>query len=149
VVPGQLTAYYYDFFSSHPTYLLSESFLRWFSQPPYSLTAPYVIGTVYFHDPSLDANANLWADAMANFGLIGVIPFTIVLGAALWILDAMASGRDLRVIGPVLALASLSLLANGALFTQLFSGGIGFMIGFAALMPRRGSQTSSVVPQGP
>jgi hypothetical protein len=149
VVPGQLTAYYYDFFNSHATYLLSWSFLRWFSDPPYAVGPPYLIGTVYFHSPALDANANLWADAMANFGLVGVIPFTIVLGAVLWILDSVASGRDLRVIGPVVALASLSLLTNGALFTQLLTGGIGLIVGFVALMPRSRGPTASAVPRGP
>jgi hypothetical protein len=148
-VPGQITAYYYDFFSSHQTLELSRSFLRWFIAPPYDVDPPYLIGAVYMK-PGTDANANLWADAMANFGLVGIVPFTLVLGGVMWILDSVTSGRDLRVVGPTLGLAGIT-LGNAALFTSILTLGLGLTIGLIALMPRSGSDAAETraMPRAP
>lgn len=149
-VPGQMTAYYYDFFSSHDTYELSRSFLRWFIPAPFDVDPPYLIGSVYLNDPSVDANANIWADAMANFGLVGLVPFTLVLGVVLWLLDSVASGRDLVVIGPTLGLAGIT-LGNGALFTSILTLGIGLTIVIVALAPRinGGAVDTDGMPRAP
>ena len=133
-IPGQLTAYYFDFFTSHDPYLLLHSVLHWFGSPPYALEPPFLIGRVYLH-VVVDANANIWADSMANFGLVGVIPVTIALAIVLWILDSVAVDRDLAVIGSVLGLAGL-VLANGPLLTSLLTAGVGLMILVIAVMPR-------------
>jgi hypothetical protein len=133
-LPGQLTSYYYDFFSTHPTYELSGSILRLFIDAPYDIQAPYLIGALYLH-ATVDANANLWADAMANFGLLGIVPFSVILGGVLWTLDSVSFGRDLAVIGSTLGIAGLS-LANGALLTSILTFGVGLTIVLAALMPR-------------
>ena len=96
-VTGQLTAYYYQFFTTHPTYQLSRSILRWFNESPYDLSAASLVGAVYFGAPTVFANANLWADSMANFGLAGILPFTILLGFVLWAIDVVGEGSDLTV----------------------------------------------------
>jgi hypothetical protein len=149
-VPGQMAAYYFDFFSSHETYLLSHSFLRLFIASPYDVDPPYLIGAVYLHSPTTDANADLWADAMANFGLIGIIPFTVVLGGVLWVLDSVSSGRDLRVITPLLGLVGIT-LGNGALFTTILTLGVGLTILLIALMPTVPDDpaASEAMPGGP
>lgn len=140
-VPGQMTAYYYEFFSTHATLELSRSFLRWFIPAPYDVDPPYLIGAVYLHSPTTDANANIWADAVANFGLLGIVPFTIVLGVVLWILDSASSGRDLSIIAPTLGLAGIT-LGNGGLFTSILTLGIGLTIGLIVLLPNVGEATA-------
>lgn len=149
-VPGQMAAYYYDFFSSHETYLLSHSILRLFFTSPYDVDPPFLIGAVYLHSPTTDANANLWADAMANFGLLGIVPFTLLLGAVLWVLDSVSVGRDLRIIGPTLGLAGI-ILGNGALLTSILTLGAGLTIGLIALMPKTSSDPGEALamPSGP
>jgi hypothetical protein len=149
-VPGQMTAYYYDFFSSHSTYELSRSFLRWLIPAPFDVDPPYLIGAVYLNDASIDANANIWADAMANYGLVGIVPFTLVLGGVLWLLDSIAAQRDLLVVGPTLGLAGIT-LGNGALFTSILTLGIGLTIVFVVLMPRIRGETVDAggMPHGP
>jgi hypothetical protein len=149
-VPGQMTAYYLDFFSSHQTFELSRSFLRWFISSPYDVDPPFLIGAVYLNSPTTDANANLWADAMANYGLLGIVPFTIVLGAVLWILDSVSAGRDIHVIGPTLGLAGIT-LGNGALFTSILTLGLGLTIALIALMPdtRAPTQSLRAMPRAP
>ncbi len=145
-IPGQLTAYYFDFFTSHDPYLLTHSVLHWFGTPPYDVEPPFLIGRVYLHFV-VDANANIWADSMANFGLLGVIPFTILLAIVLSILDSAAVGRDLAVIGSVLGLAGLA-LANGPLLTSLLTAGIGLTILVIAVMPRGPIRSVVVDPGG-
>lgn len=149
-VPGQMTAYYYDFFASNPTYELSRSFLRAFNPSPYDVDPPFLIGAVYLDSPTTDANANLWADAIANYGLLGVVPFTIVLGVVLWVLDSAGAGRDIRVIGPTLGLAGIT-LGNGALFTSILTLGLGLTIVLIALMPEDGvpSPVPRAMPRAP
>jgi hypothetical protein len=132
--PGQIGWYFYDFFSDHPRYELSHSFLRWFSSSPYIEDPATLIGAVYFPDSHPSANANLWADAFANFGLAGIVGFTIVLGVVLLIVDNLGRRRDARVIGPMVAIAGLS-LASSALFTSILTLGFGLGCVLMALMP--------------
>jgi hypothetical protein len=134
-LPGLLTGYYYEFFSSHPKAHLGHSIFRFFLDYPYAVEPPYLIGAIYFHSPSNDANANVWADAYANFGYFGVISFTVLLAALLWIYDSMAAECDTRLATLAMALPAFS-LANGALLTSLLSNGMALAMMLVYLMPR-------------
>ena len=131
--PGQVGFYYYEYFSDHQPYGLSQSFLRWAVSSPYSEDVPFVIGSAYFAEGT-NANGNIWADAFANFGFAGIVCFTLVLGLFLWIADGLAQGRDARVAGPMFAIAGLS-LANAALFTTILTLGLALGCLLIALMP--------------
>ena len=131
--PGQVGFYYYEYFSDHPSYGLSQSFLRWAVSSPYSEDVPFVIGSAYFAEGT-NANGNIWADAFANFGFAGIVCFTLVLGLFLWIADGLGQWRDARVAGPMLAIAGLS-LANGAFFTTILTLGLALGCLLMALMP--------------
>jgi hypothetical protein len=132
--PGLLTGYYYDFFSWHPKAHLGHSIFKSFVDYPYALQPPYLIGYVYFHNAGMDANANIWADAYANFGYFGIICFTLLLAVVLWLYDSMAVGRDLHVAALVIALPAFA-LANTSLLTSLLSHGIGLAMLLVYLMP--------------
>ena len=131
--PGQVGFYYYEYFSDHQPYGLSQSFLRWAVASPYSEDVPFVVGSAYFAEGT-NANGNIWADAFANFGFAGIVCFTLVLGLFLWIADGLAQGRDARVAGPMFAIAGLS-LANAALFTTILTLGLALGCVLIALMP--------------
>jgi hypothetical protein len=133
-LPGLLTGYYYEFFSSHPKVHLGHSILKSFVDYPYAVEPPYLIGFLYFHSASNDANANIWADAYANFGYPGIICFTLLLAIILWLYDSMAVGRDKGVAALVIALPAFS-LANGALLTSLLSNGMALAMLLMYLMP--------------
>ena len=132
--PGQVGWYFYDFFSAHPRYELSHSFLSRLSSSPYAEDPPVLIGQVYFPASQPSANAHLWADAFANFGFAGIVGFTVALGVLLLIVDEMGQRRDARVIGPMLAIAGLN-LASSALFTTILTLGLGLGCVLMALMP--------------
>lgn len=134
-VPGQLVADYFDFFSKHRTYGLSNSILAFLGPAPYDLAPPHLIGAVYFNSPGEDANANVWADAFANFGFGGIFAFTLLLGVALILLDSAASGRDLRITGAIAGLMAI-VLSNSALLTTIMTHGLGLAIVLIFLMPQ-------------
>lgn len=132
-VPGQLTAYYYEFFDTHPTYSLSHSVLRAFVEQPYPVTPPDLIGHLYFQE-GVSANANFWADGIANFGLIGLFLATLATGAILILFDRVSVGRSVVVCGSLLGAASLALTNSGVL-TSLLTHGLGLAAVMVWLMP--------------
>jgi hypothetical protein len=145
-VPGQLTSYYYEFFSSHQTYSLSHSILHGLIAQPYPVAPPAMIASVY--DIGGSPNANLWADGMANLGLVGVIIATLVAIVVLKLLDAVARDRPLTVTGAVLGAASLSLINSGIL-TALLTHGLLFAGVLVVFMPLGSSRAAAVVARRP
>jgi hypothetical protein len=131
--PGHVTWDYVDYFSTHPQYHLSHSFLSWMGPSAYDVAPPLLIGTVYFHEGT-DANASLWGDAYANFGFTGILVFSLAAGVVLLAADALGRGRDARVAGPMLAVAGLSLAATG-IFTTVLTQGLALGLLLMALMP--------------
>jgi hypothetical protein len=132
--PGQLTWYYFDYFSVHPPYQLSHRFLGWLFPSQYSVEPATLIGSVYFPQSSPSANANLWADAFANFGIGGIVGFSVMFGLVLLVVDGLGLRRDARIVGPLLAISGLN-LASSALFTNLLTFGLGLSCVLIALMP--------------
>jgi hypothetical protein len=143
--PGHVTWYYVDYFSSHPQYHLSHSFLGWLLSSPYDVDPPLLIGSVYFHQGT-DANSSMWGDAFANFGFAGVIGFTVVCGAVLLVVDALGRRRDPRVAGPMLAIAGLSLGSTG-IFTTMLTQGFALGCLLMALMPPASNHVASAPPR--
>jgi hypothetical protein len=143
--PGHVTWYYVDFFSGHPQYHLSHSFLGSLVSSPYDADPPLLIGSLYFHQGT-DANASMWGDAFANFGFAGVIVFTLICGAVLVVVNALGRGRDPRVAGPMLAVAGLSLGSTGVFTTMLTQG---FALGclLMALMPPASDHVAGAPPE--
>lgn len=135
-LPGQLMADYYQFFFQNPTYELRHSILSFLGPAPFSLGPPNVIGGYYFGSFTVDANASVWADGLANFGLIGIPIMTLGLAVILWILDGVSAGRDLKVTGGLAFLVAIT-LANSGLLTTTLSHGLGFALVLLFLMPAR------------
>jgi len=134
-LPGLLTGYYYEFFSSHPQAHLGHSILRSLVDYPYAVEPPYLIGARYFHSASNDANANIWADAYANFGYPGIVCFTILFAILLWLYDSIAAGsRNTRVAALAIGLPAFA-LANGGLLTSLLTNGVALAMLLVYLMP--------------
>lgn len=134
-LPGLLTGYYYEFFSSHPQAHLGHSILRSLVDYPYAVEPPYLIGARYFRSASNDANANIWADAYANFGYLGIVSFTLLLAMLLWLYDSIAaSSRNTRVAALAIGLPAFA-LANGGLLTSLLTNGVVLAMVLVYLMP--------------
>jgi hypothetical protein len=137
-VPALVTSRYFEFFSNHPTYNLAYSFLKTWFRPPSLLSPPEVIGSVYF-GPSTSANGGMWADGFANFGFVGVVAFSAILGCVFWLLDMVADRADLPITGSVAGGFGV-ILTNTGLFTTLVTHGLGIAIILFAVLPRSGAR---------
>ncbi|MFF2500156.1 hypothetical protein [Peribacillus sp. NPDC058075] len=126
ITPGLLTSYYVDFFSTHPKALLSYSILEKFIDPVYDKSPPYIIGTEYFGRPEMAANANMFADAFANFGYIGFLVYTVILAAILWFYDSLTQNEKWKGVGIILFVVPAWCLADTALTTTFVTGGMFF-----------------------
>ena len=133
-LPGLLTGYYYEFFSSHPHAQLGHSIFKMLVNYPYAVQPPYLIAATYFHNATMESNANLWADAYANFGYFGIFAFSLLLALVLWLYDSMAFGRDKRLAAMAISLPAFA-LANTGLLTALLTNGIGLVMLLVYLMP--------------
>jgi hypothetical protein len=132
--PGQMDWYYFDYFSAHPKYHLSHSFLSFLGSSPYGVDPPLLIGAAYFPGDLPSANAGLWSDAFANFGWLGIVAFTLILILALRGADALGHGRDLRVVAPAMAIAGLT-FGSSAMFTTVLTLGFALAVLLIAVMP--------------
>ena len=132
--PGLLTGYYYDFFSTHRKVHMSDGLLSSVSSYPYALEPDRVIGSNFFGDADLHANANLWADAFANFGLGGILGFSLILAGIIWLYDSISKHKDPRTAVMLLGVPCIT-LSNTALETSMLTHGIGLVIFVMFLLP--------------
>ena len=136
ITPGYLTGCYYEFFAENPKVFLSHSIFRGFFEYPYSQSPALLIGTAYSYREGVagNANANIWADAFANFGFPGFFLWTLVLGLLFWIYDSIAYNRDYKLATMILLIPSMT-FSNSALLTSLFTHGILLAICILYFMP--------------
>jgi len=125
IVPGFLTGHYYDFFSNNPkAYMAGHKIFGILVgyKSDYSESIQTLIGTHIFGREELNANVNIWADAYANFGLLGMLITTIVLFIFLLFYDNLSKGLDPR-LSFTLLIGPLAFFSNSALFTSIFGHG--------------------------
>ena len=122
MTPAVLTRYYFDFFATNPKTHLSQSVLGWLFDYPYVRSIPRTVGAEYVGDAT-SANANFFADAFANFGIAGVVAFSLLLSGLFLLIDVNSHETDVRLASAVLVVAGMSLV-NSALLTSLLTHGV-------------------------
>lgn len=140
IVPGLNTSFYFDFFSTNPHVFLGHSVLDWAVTYPYDARPAMVIGNAYFGHVQgpidMSANANLWADAYANFGVLGILFFTAILGGFFWVADSVAKKVPLKISTLMLAYPAY-MLVNTKLQTTLLTHGLALVLVILYLLPRQ------------
>lgn len=131
--PGLLTGFYFDFFTTNPKALMAHSVLKGIVPDRYASSPPVLIGRLHV-GPKASANANLWADAYANFGYGGVLGVTVLTGLVFWTFDTAAQGADPRVSMVLLGTAAIK-LSNTALATTLLTHGLVLAVFIAFFLP--------------
>lgn len=121
-IPAQLNAFYFDFFSEHTKLMLSHSILGSFIKYPYDLLPPQLIAFNY-HGRIFAANTGYLGEAYANFGVLGVVCFSILLGVVLNYLDSISDGLPISLPISVIIIPGMALV-NSALLTVLFTHGL-------------------------
>lgn len=125
VTPGILSGWYFDFFNDRPHAQLGHSILEGLVGYPYDRTPARLIGLLYFGREQTSANANVWADAFANFGYGGMLLFTAVLMLVFWLFDSLMAGRSFKQLALVtMALTgpAISLVNTGIIQTLVIHG---------------------------
>ncbi|HEY0797175.1 MAG TPA: hypothetical protein VGD64_15495 [Acidisarcina sp.] len=102
--PGLLTGFYFEHYSevAHPGigYRFGTGALYGPSNE---------IGRVYFVSDHVDANANLWAEGFADFGIGGILGFTLFVGFLIWMYDSAADPHRLDLAALLAVLPAISL----------------------------------------
>ena len=142
LTPGRQTFWYYDFFSINPKAMLGHSVLSSFVTYPYEASPPALIGQTHFGTYEANANGNLWADAYANFGGVGMLAFSAALGIFMWVYDSAARRIDYRIATALVAMPAIS-LCNSALLTSLLSHGLGISLALILLYPTQSGRRAS------
>lgn len=123
MIPGILSSFYFDFFSENPTTHLGYSIFSSFTDYPYEVTPPFLIGESYFNNATASANANLWADAFSAFGLWGVAIYTVILACILWVYDSISKNNHFLLSVTLLAMPIWSLI-DSSLITAFLTHGL-------------------------
>jgi len=123
--PGLLTGFYFEHFSHVSHAGVGFRFSR--NSGPY-FGPPQEIGLAYFGSADVDANANFWAEGFADFGIPGILGFTLLVGFMIWIYDSIFAAHSLELGALMTAMPALNLsntapttvlLTHGALATAL------------------------------
>src|SRR5262249_19851829 len=104
--PGLLTGFYFEHFSkvSHAgvAFRFSTNSGRYFGPPQ-------EIGLAYFGSADVDANANFWAEGFADFGMPGIVGFTLLVAFLVWIYDSIFAVHSLELGALMTAMPALNL----------------------------------------
>lgn len=136
LVAGVNTGYYYQYFSTAPKTHLDYGAVGTILGDARVVSPTSQIALYAYHTTIGAPNANIWADAFANFGYPGVVSFTLALAAFLWFYDRLAQHVDRKDAAALLIASALS-LANSALFTSLLTHGMLLALVAITQWPRR------------
>lgn len=120
---GFLSAIYLDTFRTLPDAYYADSFLRWLPGPRLGAPVALIAGATFTDVLGNFANANLWADAYANLGYIGIAVAAVFTALVFWVYDGASAHLDRRVAAALLIVPA-TVLANTATQTALTSNGV-------------------------
>lgn len=127
IVPGVLNSFYWDFFSTHPKGLLTDSILRNFIEPIYMMPLTFEIGREYLHNVQTNANTGIWMGWYAHFGISGVFGASIIGGFIVGLIDKLTKSV-LYILGCLICFLVGITWSEQMLHTSILSGGIAFFI---------------------
>lgn len=116
---------YFDFFivKNNPVDLLRQSWLRHFGMAsPYYIPIGNLIGKLYYGGIETNVCNGLIGDAIANFGILGVLIYPILYSIIFKIFDYITNGVDYKIILLVSIKFFIS-FSNGFLFQSLLTQG--------------------------
>ncbi|MGZ8375708.1 MAG: hypothetical protein ACXW05_10500 [Gemmatirosa sp.] len=120
---GFLSAIYLDTFRSREAAYYADSFLRWVPGPRLEAAVAQIAGASFTDVLGNHANANLWADAYANLGYLGIAIAAAFTALVFWVYDGVSSRLD-RLLAAAALVVPASVLSNTATQTALTSNGL-------------------------
>lgn len=132
MTPNLLSYDYYTFFDIHvPIYFGLNG--------EYNGRLAFIIGEVFFNHPTECANNGLLGDAVANFGLVGILAWPITFIVFLLFFDRASFGLNRRMLLG-LAFGVMVTLQNTFLATSILSHGILVLMMMMVTFPRKQSR---------
>jgi hypothetical protein len=99
------------------------------------MPVPNLIAGTYFGRSEMYSNANIWADAYANMGVLGMLVITILFWIIINVIDNLSLHRNRYLIYALIAMPSLS-LTNSALLTTMLTHGLLLAMCIILLLPK-------------
>ncbi len=142
-LPAQISFQYYEYFSQNGLVLLSHSILSFaFKEPIYSIHPIKLIGQTYYSNNW--PNTGYLGDAYMNFGIPGMIFFSIILGIVLRVIDSLANTPFKESVAKVFIVLFMFSLSNMGLLTSMLNGGLLVFITILYLYNDKDKQTISI-----
>lgn len=135
IVPGMLSGFFIEYYAVHDYAFYAHNFLSNIFDTSYTTSPAFTIGQNYFGNPKTSANVNLWGDAFANMGYVGIIIITCLLSATLVLINAFSANKNL-VLTLCLFSVSFWTITETSLTTTFISHGLAFAVIVAALLYR-------------
>jgi len=135
-VPAMLDTLYIDYFSLHEKYYWSTSRLgSWAGENPHGVAAPFLIGSEYFSDDDMSANAGVIGGGYANAGLLGVAIYSTVSGLLVALLNAYGRRIGHALITAASLATMFNILTTTDLVTAFLTHGLLLLLLILALFP--------------
>lgn len=134
ILPAQISFQYFEFFSMHDLVKLSHSIFSSFFEYPYKVAPAFLIGELYYNNSAANANTSFLADAYMNFGIAGMLIYSIFLSFIFYFIDCISLKKNKTLI-TVLLFVPIFSLSNAGLLTTINTHGLGLAILIAYLMP--------------
>ena len=125
-IPAEAHYYYFDFFHNQEKLLLRQSVLRRFFQNSYSEQVSVLIGSNSKYNLTADynnLNNGLVSDAYANFGVVGVFIYPIVICAILLLYSCLMYKLNTATKNTLIAIYIIQVMGT-SLFQTFITGGL-------------------------
>lgn len=126
-VPAHIHTMYYEFFTLNPFVMLSNSIFSSFIDYPYLNPRIVEVVSNYFYNREFGLNVGFIGNAYMNFGYIGVIIFSIIMGYVLKFLDSVSKNLPLSLAVSSIVIPSVAFV-NSGLLTSMLTHGFGLSI---------------------
>jgi len=126
-VPGFLNTAFWDFFTTNPKTLMTESIGRFFVEPIYSVSPTFLIGIDYFNNEAINANTGIWLGAFSQFGVLGMLFISCLAGVLLGLVDNMTKNNFFVIGCLVCGFIGLN-WTEQMLHTSMLTGGVVYLI---------------------
>ena len=133
-IPAEAHWFYFDFFQYNPLLYLRQGILRGIIEDPYEYPVPVIIGSCFDYNHTgqyNNLNNGLFSDAYANFGVVGVLIYPIIISVLIFLYS-----RSMRMFDPTFRKAIMITfffnIISASIFQSMLTGGmiVGVLIMF-------------------
>lgn len=139
LVPSLINWQYFDFFVDADRFYWASSKISFgLIEAPYNLNAPRLIGVTYSNNIERFANAGWIGSGFANAGALGVLVYSVLVGALLAFLDEYSKKIGSRVTIALFALPVVTIFVSSDLVSSLLTHGLLAALFLLMLFPAYG-----------